>query len=111
MKIARYDEPGVWINPWNDRRPMTDDWVLVTIIDGTGKYVSIARFADEWEYIDEDQEIAAWMPLPEPADVCDLEYRVEKAERELQKLVEEVKAYVRDHYDGEEKEELPLEQA
>ena len=72
MNIARF-EVREWIDPWRDRRPMTDDVVLVTlwrrerisveqawyggnVIDGTGR--------KDWHCV--EGTVLAWMPLPEP---------------------------------------------
>lgn len=94
MKIASFENRGVWINPWNDRRPMTDDWVLVTVNDEGHKYVTMSKYENKYGwFIDDDMELIAWMPLPDPANM---------------ELIEDVENYVREHYDGKE-EILPLE--
>lgn len=61
-------EEREWINPWNDRRPMTDDWVLVTANDRNHSYVTLGKFDDIdgiWVWFDDDTEVIAWMPLPD----------------------------------------------
>lgn len=84
MRIASFEQRE-WINPWNDRRPMTDDWVIVTVKDRWHKYVSMSKYDEDGWFNDEDEEVIAWMPLPDPAE----------------SLIDDVKAYVREHYDGE----------
>lgn len=67
--IAASFENREWIDPWNDRRPMTDDWVIMTVNDKGNRYVTIGRFNTDylaWEWFDEDIEVLAWMPLPDP---------------------------------------------
>ena len=65
-KIVASFEEREWIDPWNDRRPMTDDWVLVTANDRDHRFVTLGRCEDdEWYYFDEDTEVLAWMPLPD----------------------------------------------
>ena len=88
-RIASFEERE-WINPHNDRRPMVDGWYLVTIVDRYHKYVSLAKYDDGWMFVDEDEEVTAWMPLPEPA--------------RNEELLKDVEAYVREHYDGKEEE-------
>lgn len=64
MEIASF-ERREWIDPWNDRRPMTEDWVLVTIEEDGCRYVTEDCFANGW-LADGDAAVIAWMPLPEP---------------------------------------------
>lgn len=67
MLVASFEEKGVWIDPWNDRRPMTEDWVLVTLFDKHGKYVTISRYEDGYGwFVDDDSPVLGWMPMPEP---------------------------------------------
>ena len=68
MNIASFEERGIWIDPWKDRSPMTDDWVLVSLNDHGHKYVTISRYdkLDGW-FVDDEIEVVAWMPLPEIA--------------------------------------------
>jgi hypothetical protein len=66
MTIASFDQVE-WIDPWNDRRPMTEDWVLVTLFDSNGKYVTISRYEFDYGwFVDDDVSVLGWMPLPEP---------------------------------------------
>lgn len=91
MTIASFDKVE-WIDPWKDRRPMTDDWVLVTLNDEGHKYVTMSRYEGKYGwFIDDEIELIAWMPMPDPANF----------------LIEDVMAYVEEHYDGKE-EDLPL---
>ena len=76
-RIASFEERE-WINPHNDRRPMTDDWVLVTVNDRGHRYVSMSKYDEDGWFIDEDEEIAAWMPLPEEAEANDGEHQQEQ---------------------------------
>ena len=72
MNIARF-EVREWIDPWRDRRPMTEDRVLVALGDAED-FIGIARYVadpiDEGWYIEmyghNTVNILAWMPLPEP---------------------------------------------
>lgn len=64
MNVASF-EIREWINPWTDRRPMTDDWVLVTANERGNRYVTLGKFDGTWWYFDEDTEVLAWQPLPE----------------------------------------------
>ena len=92
MRIASF-EVREWINPWEDRRPMTDDWVLVTVNDEGHKYVTMSKYEGKYGWlVDDDTEVIAWMPLPDQAT----------------SLLDDVRAYVKEHYDGKE-EILPLE--
>lgn len=96
MSIASFEELE-WINPWEDRRPMTEDWVLVTVFKDGHKYVWSSKYEEDYGWLmDEDFEILGWMPQPEPMGGY---------------MPYDVKAYVKEHYNAEEKEELPLEQA
>lgn len=68
MKIANF-EKAEWIDPWNDRRPMTEDWVLVTVFDpeDNHKYVTESKYEDGYGwFMDDEISILGWMPLPEP---------------------------------------------
>ena len=67
MKYASFEERE-WIDPWNDRRPMTDEWVLVTIFsNGLGKYVTMGKYEEDYGwFIDNDDSLLGWMPMPEP---------------------------------------------
>lgn len=67
MTIASFDVKGEWIDPWNDRRPMTDDWVLVTVFKNGHKYVWENKYEDGFGWlVDEDFEVLGWQPMPEP---------------------------------------------
>ena len=65
MKVASF-ETREWIDPEKDRRPMTEDWVLVSFEDDGHRYVTINRYDPEygWE-VDADATVEAWMPLPD----------------------------------------------
>lgn len=69
MKIASFDVRE-WINPNTDRRPMTEDWVLMTLRCGDHYIVRTDRYLlDLKEMLAEyDADMVAWMPLPEPYD-------------------------------------------
>ena len=79
MKVASF-EKREWIDPWRDRRPMTEDPVLVSIVENgkievaVGRYnakpidrgthiVDIGWFVDGFHL---REFVLAWMPLPEP---------------------------------------------
>ena len=67
MTIASFDVVGEWIDPWNDRRPMTDDWGLVTVFKNGHKYVWESKYEDGFGWlVDEDFEVLGWQPMPEP---------------------------------------------
>lgn len=71
MKIASF-EKREWINPKTDRRPMTEDWVLITVMVGNRPETSIGKFMSYGEWCGEDSEdVIAWMPLPDPAEVME----------------------------------------
>lgn len=77
LKVASFEERE-WIDPWRDRRPMTDDEVLVTAYDaflnklvvtygvygnginGRGNILCIPSYG--WNI----PNVLAWMPKPEP---------------------------------------------
>lgn len=66
MKPASFNKVE-WIDPWNDRRPMTDDWVLVTVFYDGHKFVEENRYDPEYGwFVDDDVTVLGWMPLPEP---------------------------------------------
>ena len=65
MIVASFEERE-WIDPWNDRRPMTDEWVLVTIFSDGRKYVGEAKYDGDGWFIDPDDSLLGWMPFPEP---------------------------------------------
>ena len=66
MKIASFDKVE-WIDPWNDRCPMTDDWVLVTAFDEGRKYVTESKYENGYGwFMDDGVSILGWQPLPEP---------------------------------------------
>lgn len=70
MKPASFDV-AEWIDAWRDRRPMTDDAVLVTAWNPREErlMVSTARYYCEEEYKTwNDYSVVAWMPLPEAYD-------------------------------------------
>ena len=69
MRIASFEERE-WIDPKTDRRPMTDDWVLVTIEeDGRiQRYVTENVYTEGGWMIDDDMDVIAWMPLPDPCE-------------------------------------------
>lgn len=66
MKIASFEQRE-WIDPETDRRPMTEDWVLVTIEENGYRYVTENLFDGEW-LADGDAAVIAWMPLPDPCE-------------------------------------------
>lgn len=77
MKIASF-ENREWIDAWSDRRPMTDDNVLVTYwdefderlevsVESYGKRSTLTRDAVGWTN-NYTRNILAWMPFPEPYD-------------------------------------------
>lgn len=69
MKVASFEKVE-WIDPWRDRRPMTNDKVLVT-----GEYeLTGERFVDI-DYCDKgiwywatlnNYKVIAWKPLEDP---------------------------------------------
>lgn len=68
MKIASFEQRE-WINPKTDRRPMTDDWVLVTVEEDGHRFVTIDRYCvDTWFGVENDDQIVAWMPVPDPCE-------------------------------------------
>ena len=69
MKVASFDN-AEWIDAWRDRRPMTDDPVLVTSETKEGRKVMFGWFVkykdiDVWHTSIEGRKILAWMPLPD----------------------------------------------
>lgn len=79
MKPASFDT-AEWIDAWRDRRPMTEDTVLVTFFYDGKFYVDTARYekgspiignmctsiaTKGWKAIG---TVLAWMPLPEAYD-------------------------------------------
>ena len=74
MKPASF-EHAEWIDPWRDRRPMTDDRVLVTFFANGKMYVDTGCYVKgdvEWvrnvlsgEGWRAPGTVLAWMPLPE----------------------------------------------
>lgn len=65
MKPASFDT-AEWVDAWRDRRPMTDDLVLVSGWDGEIHRVGISWYnSGEWETA---LIVLAWMPLPEVYD-------------------------------------------
>lgn len=71
MKVASFEQRE-WIDPWRDRRPMTDDLVLAVCIDKDGEeYFDLAFFAiasGEWKCNDAFmvcEKVLWWMPLPD----------------------------------------------
>lgn len=71
MKIASF-EKREWIDPKTDRRPMTEDWVLITVVEFTKPETRIGRYMSygEW-YWEDSEDVIAWMPLPDPAEVME----------------------------------------
>ena len=67
MKPASFEKVG-WIDPWNDRRPMTEVWVLVTLFSEGHKFVTETKYDTEYRewFVDPDDSVLGWMPLPEP---------------------------------------------
>lgn len=72
MKTASFEQRE-WIDPWRDRRPMTDDVVLVTLWRREKIYVEQAWYGvglleetgrKDWHCI--EGTVLAWMPLPDP---------------------------------------------
>lgn len=75
MKVASFEEKGVWIDPLRDRRPMTEDWVLVTVDVGhSGRVVIDACYRPKTGW-NTNSTVLAWQPMPEPFNP------VEEAER------------------------------
>lgn len=82
MKPASF-EHAEWIDPWRDRRPMTEDPVLATYFYDGKRYVDMAIYSkggentrygvttEGWSH----GTVLAWMPLPEAYNP------VEEAER------------------------------
>ena len=69
MRIASF-EVREWIDPKKDRRPMEEEWVLVTLRSGGSLIVSIGKYLPdlkEW-YGEDEEDVVAWMPLPDPAE-------------------------------------------
>ena len=79
MKPASF-EKREWIDPWRDRRPMTKDPVLVSIVENGKIKVAVGRYNAEpldcgtymvdigW-FVDGfhlQEFVLAWMPLPDP---------------------------------------------
>lgn len=65
MKVASFDN-AEWIDAWRDRRPMTDDPVLVSGWDGERHTVRMSCYNNgEWET---SLTVLAWMPRPEAYD-------------------------------------------
>lgn len=68
LKVASFEERE-WIDAWRDRRPMTDDEVLVTYWNAyggalrvrTGNYRENGQY-NGWGF----PFVLAWMPKPEP---------------------------------------------
>lgn len=90
LRIASF-ETREWTDPYKDRRPMTDDWCLITVNDEGHKYVTMSKYEEKYGwFVDPDLEVIAWMPLPEPA--------------RNEELLQDVETYVREHYDGKEEE-------
>lgn len=66
MKVASFEEKGEWIDARNDRRPMTDDWVLVTQdMEHAGRVVTDACYRPKTGW-NTKSPVLAWMPMPEP---------------------------------------------
>jgi hypothetical protein len=65
MKPASFDT-AEWIDAWRDRRPMTDDAVLVSGWDGDEHVVGMSCYANG--YWATGLTVLAWMPLPEAYD-------------------------------------------
>ena len=66
MKVASFDN-AEWIDAWRDRRPMTDDPVLVTRWSRWAKcYVITIETYDACGW--SSDTVLAWMPLPEAYD-------------------------------------------
>ena len=66
MRTASFEQRE-WIDPWRDRRPMTNDYVLVSIYVCGGMECEIG-----WYYVDGAEwctrsrgTVLAWMPLPD----------------------------------------------
>ena len=75
MKPASF-EKAEWIDPWRDRRPMTEDPVLVTTWRDGKTYVECAWYREKHNYDTITYEegwvacgtVLAWKPLEEPYD-------------------------------------------
>ena len=73
--MASFDK-AEWIDAWRDRRPMTEDAVLVTLWRGGKTYVDVAWYREEHHYDTTTFEegwvalgtVLAWKPLEEPYD-------------------------------------------
>lgn len=73
-KVASF-ETREWIDPWRDRRPMTEDAVLATYFYNGKGYVDTAFYSKGGggttnAFIPEGWSspgiVLAWMPLPDP---------------------------------------------
>lgn len=67
MKVASYDKRE-WIDPWRDRRPMTDDNVLVTRSYRGERYVVTSWYCTAANEFACNGTVLAWKPLEEPYD-------------------------------------------
>jgi len=68
MRIASF-EKREWIDPVNDRRPMTEDWVLVTQLTEGRKIVTESKYEEKYGwFIDPEDTVLGWMPLPDPME-------------------------------------------
>ena len=70
MKTASFEQRE-WIDPWRDRRPMTEDHVLGTAETKDGRKVMFGwcerhKDMDVWHTSIEGRKILAWCPLPDP---------------------------------------------
>lgn len=80
MKVASFEEKGVWIDARNDRRPMTDDRII--ILWNPERAMKMERYKDTFFtkkramtgcYRGDDAEwwdlfVDAWMPFPDASD-------------------------------------------
>lgn len=71
MRTASFEQRE-WIDPWRDRRPMTDDMVLVTYWFGGKMFVDTSRYTKGHSNLIERWTVCgtvlAWQPLPEAYD-------------------------------------------
>ena len=67
MKPASFEERE-WIDPWRDRRPMTEDTVLVTSYYRGEREVEISWYCTMANEFACNGTVLAWKPLEDPYD-------------------------------------------
>lgn len=67
-KVASF-ETREWIDPWRDRRPMTNDTVLVTFWLINGYEIGFGRWNRGWDICN----VVAWKPIEEPYNPVEVE--------------------------------------